>query len=161
MDEPLEYTSMDEWPLRWRFARDAARRTVLPEADMRQFRPLTERCSRVQWHRLVTPTLRHALTAGVSGLKIAEFRTSDDWSAAEKVQRVSEFLRSRIPIQGYTHLLFFWGARCAVDTTWDILLRYWSDFCDSSDDSNVAVPFGGEQIVGHREGHVYVALRKT
>lgn len=36
-------------------------------------------------------------------------------------------------------VLFFWSAACAVETTWDVLMRYWSDFCCPSDDSNLAI----------------------
>jgi hypothetical protein len=157
MDEPLEYASMDDWPLRWRFAEDATRWTVLPDADMRQFLPLTESCSHDQWHRLVTPAV-HLIAAGGLRSRIAAFQTSDDWTSAEETIRVGEYLRRHVPIQEDASLLFFWGMSCAVETTWDILLRYWTDFCYPLD-SNVAIPLDSEHLVAYHEGAIWTALR--
>jgi len=162
MDGQLDHAPMDGFPLRWRFAEDANRWAVLPEADLEQLRPLTESCSRDQWRRLVTPVADHLYAAGGSGRRfagrIAEFRTSDDWTSAEEADRLGEFLRHHVPIREAASLMFFWHASCAAETTWDILLRYWSDFCYPSDDQNVVVPSEGGRLVVYVEGLVWVAL---
>jgi hypothetical protein len=162
MERPLKYAPMSAFPLRWRFA-EAPRWAVLPEADLRQLRPLSEPCSRDRWHRLVTPAATHLLAAGESGprfeARVAEYRTADDWTAEEEAARAGEFLRRHIPIREDAGLLFFWDASCAAETTWDILLRYWSDFCYPSDNSNVVVPVEGDRLVVYVEGLVWVAPR--
>ncbi|HEU5116360.1 MAG TPA: DUF2947 family protein [Isosphaeraceae bacterium] len=161
--DQLEYTSLDDFPLSWRFAEDADRWVVLPEADLRQFRPLSAACAHGHWHRLVTPTADHLMAAGQTGprfeTRLAEYRIAGDWTAAEESERVAKFLRPLVPIRDADTLLFFWGAWCAVETTWDLVLRYWSDFCYPSDDSNVIVPFVGDRLVVHAERLVWVAPR--
>ncbi len=157
---PLEYAPLETFPLKWRFAEDPDRWTVLPDEDLRHFRPLTEISARVQWNQLVTPTADHLMAVGASRLRfkssLADFRVADDWNAAEEARRVAEFLRAHVPIHDSDGLIFFWNASVAVETTWDIVLRYWSDFCYPSDDSNVVVPFEGDRLVVHVESHVWV-----
>lgn len=158
-----EYIPMDEFPLRWRFAEDATRWTVLPETDLRQLQPLSESSSREQWRKLVSPAATHLMALGEFEprfeSRVAELKTNDQWSNEEEATRVAEFLRQRLPIRDAAHVLFFWDASLAAETTWDVLLRYWSDFCYPSDDSNVVVPSEGNRLVVYVEGLVWIIPR--
>ena len=95
----------------------------------------------------------------LSAAQLAEFREGDDWTSPEETKRVGEFLRRHVPLRDDDLLLFFWGAPCAVETTWGVLLRYWTDFCYPSDDSNVAIPFEGDRLIAYVEGLTWVSRR--
>jgi hypothetical protein len=130
---------------------------------LRQFRPLSDACSCEQWRRLVTSAAAHLMAAGDSELRygdrIAEYRTGDDWTTEEEAARADAFLRQHLPVRDDGGVLFFWSASCAAETTWGVLVRYWSDFCYPSDDSNVIVPAEGDRLAVYVEGLVWVAPR--
>jgi hypothetical protein len=49
----LQYMSMDDFPMRWRFAEDADRWTVLPVKDLRYFKPLSAESSAALWDQSI------------------------------------------------------------------------------------------------------------
>ncbi len=161
MGEALETVPMSEFPLRWRFAEDATRWAVLPAADLRHFRPLSEACSRALWRRFVSPDVGSRTDAGPPGFvtRVAGYRTDDDWSSAEEAERAGAFVRQHVPVRPDAGVLFFWDSSCGVETNWGVLLRHWSDFNYPSDDSNIVVPTEGDCLIGYVEGWVWAVPR--
>jgi hypothetical protein len=163
----LDYAPIGAFGLSWRFAEDATKWTVLPDEDLAHFRPLTEACSRRLWGEFIAPGNGHLVALQVSaaawpfGERIAKYSTTDDWSSAEETNRVGAFLEQHIQVDRASRVLFFWSASCAVDTTWDVLLRYWSDFCYPSDDSNVVVLSESDILIFYTEGLVSLARRRA
>lgn len=163
----IEYIPIVEFGLKWRFAEDAAKWTVLADEDFANFRPLTEDCARSLWRELVSPDVGHLVALSLSGIAtpfgdtIADYHTDDDWSCTEEAERVGTFLSQHIKVSRSSRLLFFWSASYAVETTWDVLLRYWSDFCYPSDDSNIAILTETDILIFYCEGLVWLARKRS
>ena len=164
MTEPISYTTIEEFPLKWRFAEDSTKWTVLPPSDLACFKPLATDSARRLWPEYVSNAaeqLMEIVTKTVSPDR-NQFGTrllviDDNWSSEEEHQRVAKSIRQKIDIVDSAILYFFWDASCAVETTWDILLRYWSDFCYPSDDSNVAVVLEAKAKLYYIEGTVWLS----
>ena len=161
----VRYTDIDEFPLKWRFAEDASRWTVLPDADLANFHPLAEESARALWKRFIHPTAEHLMEFAEQWgpqlqLRTDVLNTADAPTAAEELDLGITFLRQRIHVADSSRLFFFWHATCAVETTWDVFLRYWTDFCYPSDDSNVAVPVECAQNVFYFEERLWIEPRR-
>lgn len=146
MSKSINYSSIDSFELKWRFAEDDSKWTVLPPEDLANFKPLTEDTAEWLWSCHVSDSAQHLMDIAarqtppnrdVFGRCILEI--DDDWTSTEEQMRVTQTFNSSIQISSVSCVYFFWNASSAVETTWDVFLRYWSDFCYPSDDSNVAV----------------------
>ncbi|MEN2774367.1 DUF2947 family protein [Acetivibrio clariflavus] len=62
-----------------------------------------------------------------------------DWGEPEKESQTVNFLQKNILIPEESKITFFWSESCSFETVWGIFLKYWTDFCYPSDDSNVIV----------------------
>lgn len=159
---PLFYIPIDEFALKWRFAEDSTKWTVLPPSDLAFLKPLTDNSAEQLWTKYVDDSAKHLMEIVLKtdppdrdlfGKRVLEI--DDDWSSREEHRRVSAALRNQLDIADSATLFFFWNASCAVETTWDILLRYWSDFCYPSDDSNVATMLDAGVNLYYIEGTVW------
>ncbi len=166
MVEPLKFAPIDEFPLKWRFAEDGTKWTVLPPNDLASFKPLTEDSARTLWSIYVSISAFHLMEFVLKsfppdrnqfGKRI--LMIDDNWSSDEEHNRVAEVLNNHVSVAASSIVYFFWDASCAVETTWDILLRYWSDFCYPSDDSNVAIIFDTDIKLYYIEGTVWFSSR--
>lgn len=149
----FEYIPIDHFALKWRFAEDAAKWTVLPASDLERLRPLSPACARSLWEHCVLPALKFgAIGAASSGSasRIAEFRPDDSWGVAEETSRIASFLVEHIHAPPDTPLTFFWSSTLAVRATWDLLLRYPTDFCYPSDET-VGVLDASDTLVFFRD----------
>lgn len=162
MEESLKFASIDEFRLKWRFAEDSTKWTVLPPNDLASFKPLTEDSARTLWSTYVSRSALHLMEIVLQygppnrdqfGKRILVI--DDNWSSDEEHNRVAEVLNNHVGVAASSIVYFFWDASCAVETTWDILLRYWSDFCYPSDDSNVAIIFDTDINRYYIEGTVW------
>jgi hypothetical protein len=161
MDDVVEHILIDDFPLKWRFAEDASKWTVLPPEDLARFRPLTEQASRTLWTQLVADNAWHHSVLSQDQLRVnsdelGHVVVDDDAEPASEHQRIRDFLTTQISLPLDTQVLFFWGATCSVDTTWDVFIRYWDDFCYPSDDSNVAVLDGANKVVVFHENRLSI-----
>jgi hypothetical protein len=163
---PLQYISLDEFYFKWRFAEDASKWTVLPDEDLANVHPLDEECARILWKRFVHPIQTQLIGfAKEWGWKLRDdtplLKTADFSTALEERECVSRFLRQHIDIVDRSQLIFFWDAECAVETTWDVLLRYWDDFCYPSDESNVAVAVESSKNAYYYEELLWIEPRRA
>lgn len=146
MPRQISYTSIDSFALKWRFAEDDSKWTVLPPEDMSNFKPLTEQSAELLWSCHVDRSAQHLMDIVLQQIPPSRdvfgrliLRIEDDWTIDEEHEMVKAALGADLQIPEQATVYFFWHATYAVETTWDVLLRYWSDFCYPSDDSNVAV----------------------
>ncbi|QDS97616.1 DUF2947 family protein [Adhaeretor mobilis] len=163
MTEHLSYTPINDFPLKWRFAEDDTKWTVLQSSDLALFRPLAEDSARHIWSTHVTIAAEHLMEIVLKtappnrdqfGTQLLV--TDDNWSSDEEHQRVASVFRKHVQVADSSVVYFFWHASCAVETTWDILLRYWSDFCYPSDESNVASVLEAGNNLYYIEGTVWI-----
>ncbi|HZL89467.1 MAG TPA: DUF2947 family protein [Pirellulaceae bacterium] len=160
----LRYIEIDEFRLKWRFAEDASKWTVLSDADLADFHPLAEDSAWALWKQFVHPTATQ-LIAFVKEwgpqLQLRDtFKAADAATTAEELEWGIQFLRQHIQVPDSSHLFFFWDATCAVETKWGVFLRYWTDFCYPSDDSNVAVPVECANNVFYFEERLWIEPRR-
>jgi hypothetical protein len=166
MAELLKFASIDDFQLKWRFAEDETKWTVLPPNDLAFFKPLTEDSARRLWSTHVSNSAQHLMEIVLKsvppnrnqfGKRILVI--DDNWSSDEEHQHVTDVFRNHIDVAPSSTLYFIWNASCAVETTWDILRRYWSDFCYPSDDSNVAIILDTNINLYYIEGTVWLNSR--
>ena len=162
MTGQILYMPIEEFPLKWRFMEDATKWTVLPQRDLPFFKPLARDTARYLWYEHISDDGDHLMeiVAKTVPPDRDQFGTrllviNDNWSSDEEHQRVVKVLRKNIDIVDSSVLYFFWSASCAVETTWDLLLRYWSDFCYPSDDSNVATVLEANTNLYYIEGTIW------
>lgn len=162
----LQFASIDDFQLKWRFAEDATKWTVLPPKDLAFFKPLTEESAQRLWSTYVSTSAQHLMEIVLRSVPPDRNQfgkrvlvIDDNWSAEEESNYVTNIFRNHIDVEPSSMLYFFWNASCAVETTWDILRRYWSDFCYPSDDSNVAVILDTHINIYYIEGSVWLGSR--
>jgi hypothetical protein len=163
MAELLKFASIDNFQLKWRFAEDETKWTVLPPNDLALFKPLTEGSARRLWSTYVSNSAQHLMEIVLQSVPPNRNQfgkrllvIDDNWSSEEEHQHVTDVFRNYIDVPPSSILYFFWHASCAVETTWDILCRYWSDFCYPSDDSNVAIILDTNINLYYIEGSVWL-----
>ena len=162
---PLQYVDIDEFAFKWRFVEDASKWTVLPEADLANFHPLDEECARDLWKRFVHPTSTQLIGfAKEWGWRLRDdtptLKTADV-SGIEELELGIQFLKKHIHVPDASQVLFFWDADWAVETTWDMFLRYWNDFCYPSDESNAAVPVECDKNAYYFEERLWIEPRRS
>lgn len=166
MEELIKFVSIDDFQLKWRFAEDETNWTVLPPNDLTFFKPLTEDSALRLWSTYVSTSAQHLMEIALRSVPPDRNQfgklvlvIDDNWSSDEEHDRVAEILNNHVGVAASSIVYFFWDASCAVETTWNILLRYWSDFCYPSDDSNVAVILDTNIIIYYIEGAVWLSSR--
>ena len=166
MAELLKFASIDDFQLKWRFAEDATKWTVLPPKDLAFFKPLTEESAQRLWFTYVSTSAQHLMEIVLRSVPPNRDQfgkrllvIDENWTSEEENHHVADVFRNHIDAEPSSALYFFWNASCAVETTWEILRRYWSDFCYPSDDSNVAVILDTNINIYYIDGTVWLGSR--
>ena len=126
MISELTHRSMNEFPLKWRFTDPKYR--VLPEAHLAQIRPLDVDSSKRLWRYILDSDLhaedpfREGFFQSVESISIGDSHGNDDEDS-----RVRKWLyRCALPFD--KRVLLCWQPDCAIETTWKMLVKYWTDF---------------------------------
>jgi hypothetical protein len=151
MKQELTYLSTEDFPLRWRFFEDAEKYTILSEEDRPYFRPLSEASSRTLWDGWARPILEILNRIPPTIHEGSEDSFEDEMRTA---------LRSRINMPESESLYFFWQPTIAVETTWGLFLKYWSDFCYPSDYTNAAIAPNRPEALVYSEEQLWIVPRQ-
>jgi len=123
----LTYRSFDEFPLKWRFT--DPKHVLLSDEHLAQVRPLDEKSSRKLWSFILESNLHASdpfledFFQSVESISIPN--STGDY--AEEDSRVRKWLyRCALPFD--KRVLLSWQPELAVETTWKMLVKYWSDF---------------------------------
>ncbi len=124
---------MNDFPFKWRFTDEKYR--MLPPSVLADIRPLAIRVAEERWNKWVS----------AAGLKLPDLpkdgmnsiSSNCGWGDRRKEEETRTKLRKSFQIGTENKLTFFWNARNAVETKWDIFVKYWPDFCYPSDDGDV------------------------
>jgi hypothetical protein len=153
---------MDELCLKWRFTN--ADYNSIPTSDLVKIRPFTEEYSNLQWKLWVSdkPNQHHfMLIADKKFDYINDIFCSDcGWGDTERLNLVIKKLSEKLNFDEREPIIFFWSASVAAETEWGIFTKYWTDFCYSSDDSNIIVPPNSEKAIIYVEDRLWVVNRK-
>ncbi len=127
---------MDQFKLKWRF--NDSKYDVLPPIHLAQVKPLAPADARHLRNRINEANLHKAIpfTEGYFRSVVStSMSDSGEWAAEER--RVRKWLYQRgIPFQQRVWLSY--DGQCGIETTWKILIKYWSAFYyPSSDDLTV------------------------
>jgi hypothetical protein len=151
MCEDLTYAPIDAFPLHWRFVEDAEKYVILPEEDRLNFKPLAVASSQSLWNGWVR-TILEALDRRTTPTIYES--SEDDWE-----QRVCGKLQDRVEMPESETLYFFWEPTVAVETTWGLFLKYWSDFCYPSDVTNAAIAPKRPEALIYSEEKLWIVPR--
>lgn len=122
----LTYRSMNEFPLKWRFI--DPKYQVLPEVHLSQVHPLDVDSSKRLWRYILESNL-HAEDPFRDGFfqSVESILIGDSHGNADEDSRVRKWLyRCALPFD--KRVLLSWQPDWAVETTWKILVKYWTDF---------------------------------
>lgn len=122
----LIHRPMSDFPLKWRFTDPKYR--VFPEEHLAQVRPLDVDSSKRLWRYILESDLyaEHPFKKGffqsVESIEIGDSHGNDSEDS-----RVRKWLyRCALPFD--KRVLLSWQPEWAVETTWKMLVKYWSDF---------------------------------
>lgn len=137
-----QQTKFKKFALSWRFT--DKKYNILPREDLDKIIFLSEIEARKLWIDYVSNEFDHILKIPKTSEKQkTAFRI--DWNNEDE----NQVILSNINVDNDTKIIFFWSNECAVKTTWNIFIKYWSDFCYPDDDNNVLI------IVSTREKIYY------
>lgn len=131
------YISMNDFELKWRFTEEEY--NVLPKDDLDKIRPLSLNYSNECWNYWISDKEGHFMKLQLD--ENVNYITLEDcgWGDSENEQETLEFLNKNIEVHKDQKITFFWNKNLAVETYWEIFVKYWTDFCYPSDDSNIIV----------------------
>jgi Protein of unknown function (DUF2947) len=140
-----KYISFDEFSLNWRFTE--VEYNILPEEDLNKIRPLSPQKSKECWKFWISKKVGHFMKLSVSGEGSTQLCNNCGWGEVEREKNTIILLNESLKIDEGQSITFFWNESNAVETTWGIFLKYWTDFCYPSDDSNIIIIHDCEKAV--------------
>ncbi len=126
MISDLVHRPMADFPLKWRFT--DPRYSVLPAAHLDQVRPL-DSSSAMRISRFVSDSGLHVEIPFRSGFfqHVESTKIAESHGNGEEDDRIRKWLyRCAIPFDRKIFLI--WQPEWVVETTWKMLLKYWTDF---------------------------------
>ena len=127
MISELTYCSIDDFPLKWRLT--DPKYAELSSAHLAQIRPLDKTSSRDLWSYILesnlhgNDTFREGFFQSVESISI--LNSEGDFAGEEA--RIRKWLyRCSFPFD--MRVLLSWQPDLAVETTWKMFVKYWSDF---------------------------------
>lgn len=145
---------MSEFPLKWRFS-DAGYR-VLSDEHLAQVRPLDVESSKRLW-RYIQDSGLHADDPFGEGFfqsveSISTVSSHDNDTEGSEVRKW--LYQCALPFE--KRVLLCWQPHCSIETTWKILVKYWSDFYyPMSDDLTVCDESLQWALLFHHEEEVF------
>lgn len=126
MISEVAHMSMADFPLKWRFT--DPKYSVLPVVHLEQVRPLEPKSARKVWRFILDTDLhqdvpfRQCFFQHVESTKIGESHGNH-----EEDDRIRKWLfRCAIPFD--RRIFLIWQPELVVETTWKMLVKYWTDF---------------------------------
>jgi hypothetical protein len=124
-----KYIDMKEFGGNWFFYMDDMK---VPDKDIKSIKPLSDEFSSLLWNKNINNHKRHfALFSNYEkmalSLKKIDYNWQDDWNNNYN-ENFSNYLRENISYNPYDTIIVFWSKECAVETNWEIFLKYWSNF---------------------------------
>jgi len=155
MISQLTYRSIDDFPLKWRFT--DPKYVKLSDAHLAQVRPLDETSSKDLWSYILESNLhgndpfREGFFQSVESISIP----NSERDYAEEDARIRKWLyRCAFPFD--KRVLLSWQPDLAVETTWTMLVKYWSDFYyQMSDDLTVCDESLQWALLFHHEERIF------
>lgn len=123
----LTYISMADFPLKWRFT--DPKYSVLPAAHLDQVHPLSRESAMRVWQFVLDSDLhldfpfRREFFHHIESTKVGESHGNEE----EDDDRVRKWLyRCAIPFD--RRIFLSWQPEWAIETSWKIFVKYWTDF---------------------------------
>ena len=144
---------MSDFPLRWRFT--DPRYCELPESDLSQVRPLDINSSKRLWDYISESDLHGEDPFKEGFFQSVESLSLFDIEGDDKDSKVKKWLyQCAFPFD--KKILLSWQPDSAVETTWKMLVKYWSDFYyPVSDDLTVCDQSLQSALLFHHEEQVF------
>ena len=154
---------MDEYPAKWRLT--DPNYALLPEEDLVKIFPLAEEYSCQLWKRWIHPSIHHyMLLNDKSDNELTQVLYDSGWGDLEKENITRTQLVELIQLNNQSLITIFYNMTHAIETTWGIFLKYWTDFCYCSDEANVIIFHSDPRVLIYRCGGIqdsfWIANRK-
>lgn len=151
----MRYITFDDFNLKWRFTEEKYNK--LPLTDLNMIKPLSISYSEECWSNWISDKCGHLMEISY---KPSKLQYNDcGWGEPEKECQTVDFLKKNILVSEQSKITFFWGGSCSVETNWGIFLKYWTDFCYPSDDSNVIIIHNHPLAVIYIEDKLWIVDR--
>lgn len=158
----MKYLLVDEFSEKWRFTEEGY--NVLPKVDLEKIHPLSKEYSCEKWSYWISNNKGQNHLMLINGRKILDninlFCNDCGWGNTKKQNQVINSLIEKMSLQENEPITFYWSSSVSVETEWSIFTRYWTDFCYSSDDSNIIIPHNSEKAIIYVEDKIWVVNRK-
>ena len=154
-----KYINMNNFGFSWRFTDE--KYNLLPKNDLMLIRPLTKEFSNEIWEKFIDNKVNHYALIKKK-INLATDLVIDDcgWGEEYKENNTQKYLMNHIKWNINSKIIFFWNKDYAVETEWNIFLKYWTDFCYSSDDSNIIINPNSEKAMIYVEDRIFIVNRK-
>jgi len=151
--------NMKDFGFNWRFTDE--KYNLLPKNDLMLIRPLNKEISNEIWGNLIDNNVNHYALIKKK-VNLATDLVIDDcgWGDESKENNTQEYLIKHIKWNMDSKIMFFWNKDHAVETEWNIFLKYWTDFCYSSDDSNIIINQNSKKAIIYVEDRMLIVDRK-
>ena len=154
-----KYIDLSNFSLLYRFNEEGY--NILPEEDLNKIYPLSKEYSEEKWNYWISDKYNHLMQIeGININLINSFCNDCGWGNEKKQNNVISLLIEEMCLNKKVPITFFWSASVAIDTEWDIFTKYWSDFCYSSDDSNIIIPHNSNKAIIYVEDKIWIVDRK-
>jgi hypothetical protein len=141
--DPANFVPIEQFVLRWRWT--DSRYNLLPADRLAQIRPL-------EASKAAELDAAARLAADPIPSTAAAFDSSTD-------QDAREWLARTLPTTA-TSVLVSWSRDTAVQTTLDLFIKYWDDFCYPSSDDVVVVPPAGDWVLRYTHYEIMYFWRR-
>lgn len=123
------FLPFEEFEEKWCFIGKRARISVTNE-DLKFILPLTKTFCAQKWKDLIHISADHIMSSKIMNsdelkVLIPDCGCGDDF----KEQKTRKFLMKYMKLKNDERLTFFWNNEHALETKWDVFLKYWPDFC--------------------------------
>lgn len=154
----MEYIDVSLFGMKWRFTEK--KYNLLPQIDLTQIKILSEDSSKNFWNKNISDKYMHYKLLDINVRLKKEVILKDcGWGDKETESQTKIYLE-RLNISNDEKVLFFWDSKTSVETTWGILLKYWTDFCYPSDDGNIIIINNADDYLVYEED-ILLKIAKT
>lgn len=151
-----------EFAMNWRFT--DPKYNLLPKLVLDRICPLSVEYSQECWNYWISDKFEHLMLLVKNTENIGQDNLINNdcgWGDKREERLLKELLAEAMELNGNEHITFFWGANCAVETEWNVFLKYWSDFCYPSDDSNIIIFHKDSRAIIYIEDTIWIVERKS
>lgn len=159
-----KYTSLEKCSFGWFFHDKKNDAINVTEQDRCKILPLSKQYCRLLWNQYISKKNRHPMQLAedewlrlMSETEVIDNFTND-WND-NNYDGLRVVLKQRLDYAPEDEIYFFWNHETAVETTWEIFLKYWINFLFEDEGPILINPKSGYVLSFGPDGSVLVGKR--